>query len=78
MRTVTESYTSARAVTPHDTNTIGSTRGLYVEVSGDVKVDMIDGTTITFPDLPAAVFHPIAVRRVYATGTAATGIIALY
>jgi hypothetical protein len=78
MRNVAEPYTSARSITPHDTDSVGSTRGLYVEVSGDVKVDMIDGTTITFPDLPAAVFHPIAVRRVYSTGTLATGIIALY
>jgi hypothetical protein len=78
MRTVNESYTSAASVTPHDTNNIRTTRAIYVGVSGDVKVDMVDGSTVTFTGLTANAFHPISARRVYSTGTTATGIIALY
>ncbi len=68
---------AATSVTPHDTNNIESTRGLYVGVSGDVKVVMLDGTTITFANLAAGVIHPLQVVRVFSTGTAATNIVAL-
>ena len=66
-------------VTPGDDNdqaVVG--RGLYVGVSGDVKVDMFNGDTITFVNLAAGTIHPIRVRRVYATGTEATDIVIVY
>lgn len=67
------------AVTPHDTNNLAiPTRGLYVGVSGNVKVDMIDGSTLTFVGLAAGIIHPLAVRRVYSTGTTATSIVGVY
>lgn len=69
---------AAAAVTPHDTNRISPTRGLYVGVSGDVKVIMLDGTTVTFTGLAAGVIHPITCVLVCSTGTTATNIVALY
>jgi hypothetical protein len=42
-----------------------------------LKVDMGDSGTVTFSGLPAGVFLPIIVKRIYATGTTATNIIAL-
>lgn len=68
---------SAAAVTPHDTNRINPTRGLYVGVSGDLKVMMLDGTAVTFVGLAGGVIHPITCVMVYSTGTTATGIVAL-
>lgn len=70
---------SAFAITTHNTNELTTvTRGVYVGVSGDLKVDMLDGTTVTFANIVAGVIHPLRVRKVYATGTTATNIIGLY
>lgn len=50
---------------------------LYVGVSGDVKVDMVSGDTVTYKALAAGVVHPIYVKKVYSTtnGTSATDIL---
>ncbi|MGB3714492.1 MAG: hypothetical protein WA996_08695 [Candidatus Promineifilaceae bacterium] len=67
------------AVTPHDTNDLATpTRGLYVGVAGDVKVDSLDGNAVTYTELMAGVIHAISCTRVYSTGTAATNIVAIY
>lgn len=69
---------SAVAVSPHDTNDITATRGLYIGVSGNVTVNMMGtGTSILFTAVPVGIL-PIRVTRVLATGTAATGIVAIY
>lgn len=68
---------TAASITAHDTNLFAPTRGLYVGVSGNVKVTMLDGTEITFGNLAAGVIHPLQVVQVFSTGTTATGIIAL-
>ena len=68
----------AAAVTPADATYITPTRGLYVGVSGDVKVIMLDGTTVTFVGLVAGVIHPITCVLIYDTDTTATDIVALY
>ena len=69
----------AEAVTPNDSTDITETRGLYVGVQGDVKVDMASGATaVTFTNLAAGIIHPLRVTRVYSTDTTATNITALY
>lgn len=69
----------AFAITTHNTNDLSAaTRGIYVGVSGDVKVNTIGGETVTFVGLVAGVIHPIRATRVYATGTTATNIIGVY
>jgi hypothetical protein len=70
--------TRAVAITPSDSADIAVTRGVYVGGSGTLKVDMADGTTVTFTALAAGVIHPIQVKRVYSTGTAATNILGIY
>lgn len=77
---VTRPAENAFAVTPNnDADLAEDTRGLYVGVSGDVKVDLVGGSTeITFVNLAAGVIHPIRARRVYATGTTATSIVGVY
>lgn len=65
----------AFAITPDDNTDLSIlARGIYVGTSGDVKVTMADGTTVTFGALAAGVVHPLAVKRVWSTGTDATGI----
>jgi hypothetical protein len=69
---------NASAVTPADgTDLARPSRGLYVAATGDLKVTTYGGDTVTFEDIAAGVIHPIAARRVWSTGTTATGIIAV-
>jgi len=70
----------AAAITPSDTVNLtrGITRGLYVGVSGDVKVDLANGDTVTFVSLIGGIIHPLRVIRVYTTDTTATSILGVY
>lgn len=72
---------SAMAVTPSDTADLPNvSRGIYVGgQAGNLRVNLADDSTaIQFTSLAVGVVHPLAVKRVFATGTSATGIIALY
>lgn len=53
-------------------------RGIYVGSGGDLKVDLADGSTLTFVGLLAGVVHPLRVVKVYQTGTDADNIVAVY
>lgn len=70
----------AASVTPNDGADLAKipTRGLWIGGAGNVKVDMADGTTVTFVGATAGSILPVQVKRVYATGTTATSITALY
>jgi hypothetical protein len=79
---------SALAVTPSDGANLAppsgdankATRGIWLGGAGTIKVDMADGTTVTFtaPATACGLVLPLAVKKVYATGTTATLIVALY
>lgn len=69
-------YSSAVAVTTSDTAVLPVTAGLYVGVTGDLKVQMGSGAPVIFK-AAAAGYHELAVTQVFATGTAATNILAL-
>lgn len=67
------------AVTPSDSANLATfTRGIIVGVSGDVKVVLLDDSTVTLPALAAGVIHPVRAKKVFSTGTTATTIVALY
>lgn len=68
----------AAAVTPHDTNDIENTRAVYVGGAGNLKVKMHNGDEVTFTGVTAGTFMPIQVIRVFATGSTATSVLALY
>ena len=69
----------AIAVTPHDsTNLTNPTRGIYVGGDGNLTVVMVDGGVVLFTAAKAGSVLPIRVNRVNATGTSATGLVALY
>ena len=71
-------YRHAAAITAHDTNEIANvTRGIYVGVSGDVKVTTVDGDTVTFKAVPVGVL-PVRAKIVFNTGTTATNMLALW
>lgn len=71
---------SLLAVTPSDSVnfTKGPCRGLYVGVTGDVNIYMIDTTSVTFSAVPAGTILPVAALRVNSTSTTATSIVALF
>jgi hypothetical protein len=75
-----EPAASCAIIAPDDGNDLASsTRGLMVSVAGDVKVNFVTtGTAIVLTGLLVGVVYPFRVKRVYATGTTATGILALY
>ena len=78
----------AAAVVPSDTVNIPSVssqdgRGnngcvLYVGVGGNLRVLTAGGDDVTFTGIQNGEFLPVNVVRVFATGTSATGIIALW
>ena len=72
---------SSYAVTPHDTNEIGTflPRAIYTGSGGAIAM-MLEGdiAAITWTDVPAGAILPLKARIILATGTTATGIIALY
>jgi hypothetical protein len=68
----------AVAITPDDNNDLNMTsRSLYVGGQGDITVVMADDTVaVLFPDVVG--YNVLMVKRIMATGTTATGIVALY
>lgn len=78
------SYSRWVAVTPADGSDLSKIggkfpRGLYTGAGGDIAVENPDGDSETFASAAAGVVLPIEnVSRVLATGTTATGILALY
>jgi hypothetical protein len=72
--------TQLRAVTPSDTVDLvdGPCRGIHISVAGAVAViAKDDSSAVTVANVPNGIW-PVMVKRVLATGTTATGIVALY
>lgn len=53
-------------------------RALYVGGTGDVKVLTMFGSTVTFTAVPAGTVLPVAVIRVFSTGTTATNLVGMW
>ena len=79
---------SAAAVTPSNTSNIPSVSTedgngnngcvLYVGGTGNLKVLTVGGDEVVFSNVQAGTFVPIQVLRVFATGTTATSIVAIW
>lgn len=71
---------NAAAITPNDgANLPNTARGIFIGGDGNITVDMLDiGTNITFVGVQGGTFLPLMITKVYATGTTATSLIALY
>jgi hypothetical protein len=74
------SFVDAAAVTPNDGADLpgGPCQGVYVGGAGTLTVVTKAGTSVLFAAVPAGTTIRLRVRRVMATGTAATSIVALY
>jgi hypothetical protein len=76
----------AAAVTPSNTDNIPSVSGgentqgciLYIGGAGNLKVLTIGGDEVTFQAVPVGTTLQVRVLRVFATGTTATNIVALW
>jgi hypothetical protein len=65
-------------ITPNDTQDLAAlTTSVYVGTGGTLAVVAEDGT-VTMITAPSGAILPIRIRRVNATGTTASGLIALY
>jgi hypothetical protein len=66
-------------VTPNDASDLpnGLTRGVFVGVGGDFAAVDLYGNVVSFSSADAQ-YHPLRVKRIRATGTTASGIVALY
>ncbi len=71
---------SAAAVTPNDSADIptGICRALYIGVGGTVVLDTSNATSLTFVGLQSGTILPLNIKRVRATSTTATNLMALY
>jgi hypothetical protein len=66
-------------VAPSDTSDLSQvSRAIYVGQGGDVALTLVDGNAVTFEAVPGGSLLPIRVRAIAASGTSATGIIALW
>ena len=68
------------AVTPADSDFADNdqARWLYVGGAGNLRVTTVQGTDLTFTAVSAGTQLYVSVRRVWATGTTATSILALW
>jgi hypothetical protein len=77
-------YTGALAITKSDDDDIEhpepetSTRAIWVGGAGNLKVDLVSGSTVTFTSVPAGTELKIQATKVYSTDTTATNMVALY
>lgn len=71
--------TILKSVVPSDTADLpdGASRSLYVTGAGALSVVDTVGNTVTLVS-GAGQYHPVRVARILASGTTATGIVALY
>lgn len=76
-----EAYNVFAAVTPSNTADLpnpGVSDALWVGGAGTLAIQGTDGQTVSIAAVAAGATLPIKVRRVLATGTTATTIVALY
>lgn len=79
---LTAPATSALTVTPSDSQDLPTMpRAIYVGGAGALRVELLDapvGSDVTLSALQPGMVYPLRVRKVYATGTTATGLIGLW
>lgn len=67
------------AVTPNDGADLAfAARSFWVGGAGNVQLTLLDDTVLTFVGATAGSILPVAAKRVWATGTTATNLLALF
>lgn len=72
---------SCYAITPHNTNNIGTylPKAIYVGTGGNITMQLEkDSAAVLFSNIPDGSILPVRPRIVKATGTTASGIVALF
>lgn len=80
---------NAQTVTPNNTTDLSLSGGtfnnpsstgalLFIGTGGNIQVTMVGGQTVVFRNIAAGTFLPIQVKRVWATNTTASNIIAIF
>lgn len=64
------------AITPADSDLSARTRAVWVGTAGDLRVTFVNGDDVVIKG--ASGLLPIAVKRVWATGTTATNVMGMY
>ena len=79
MQDAPHGWAQYEAITPHDTTDQEHViEHLYVGGAGAVVAAMMDGSVVTFTGLLAGTIYPIKARRINATSTTATSLVALH
>ena len=70
----------AESITPNDKNDLDVTGSkLFIGTGGDLKVDTIDGQTITLKNIAnGTLIDFVKVKKIYAKGTTARDIVSIY
>lgn len=71
----------AATIVPDDAQPLpNASRGIYVGTSGDLRLSLVGAPdeAITLASVQAGAFYPLRVDKVYATGTTADGLVALW
>ena len=77
--TLTSPATNAIELVPDDLNPLDMvTRALYVGQTGDISVEMKSGQIVGFQNVQGGSILAIRTLKVRATGTTATGLIAMW
>jgi hypothetical protein len=64
-------------VSSADQNIAAGCRGIYVGVTGNVKVDLPNNSAVIFVAAPVGIL-PVQATKIYNSGTTATSMLALY
>lgn len=68
----------AIAITGSDQTFTNPVRGVYCGGAGNLKVDMADGSSgVTFTGMLAGIVYPIAITKIYGSGTSITSSLVL-
>lgn len=57
-----------------DQELTGTPRRVYIAVTGHLKVDMANGSTVTFSNLPVGQ-HEMCITKIYQSGSTAEGLV---
>lgn len=78
--TLTSPAEHAQAITPSDTADTFVSRGVMAATAGVIRVTlagMADGTSVNLT-VAATLIYPLRIKRIWATGTTATGVVTLW
>lgn len=67
----------AKTVVPADADMATQCRSIYVGGTGNIQVTTVGGDVAVFQNVPAGTVLPVQAKRIWATNTTATNMIAM-